>query len=218
MLRLASSLLACALFVAIASCAQAQTSCQAEQNSPPATTIQVCTKDLSKHLSSDVRYRDYLVRAAAYNRSGEFDSGLADANAALALKPADVYAQIARGALYANKGMAAEATADFESALEQEPSNTFALLGLGDAEMLANQFDKAIDEYSLAITTHPEFIQAYLHRAKVYGRKGRCDLAAKDEDQVLKRDPANIGAMMGQAYCSLWTDDAEGAVRETRKC
>jgi tetratricopeptide (TPR) repeat protein len=116
-------------------------------------------------------YRAYSERARCYHlnlRLGR--ESLADYNKVLSLVPNNAVGYFGRGSLFDEM-----AVISGKHALENNDQAIF------DQE--AEEFQKAIDDYSKAIELDPDFNDVYVSRGLAYARKAR---ASGNTDQILK--------------------------------
>lgn len=64
-----------------------------------------------------------------------------------------------------------------------------------------NQFDKALSAISEAIKRQPDYIDAYVYRAKLHMKMKRYDEATKDFEQAAQLEPNNLTIKMLLSDC-----------------
>src|SRR4030095_7141085 len=62
------------------------------------------------------------------------------------------------------------------------------------------EFDRAIDDYAIAITFDPRFARAYYARARARISKGEVEAALSDFNRALELDPRQAGAYNDRGY------------------
>ena len=87
------------------------------------------------------------------------------------------------------------------------PINEMALLWFerGNAYVQSGDYEDAVEDFTQAITTDPNYADAYYSRGRVLGRLGKHQQAIGDFTQALSLNPknANAHADRGAAYGSL---------------
>ena len=86
-----------------------------------------------------------------------------------------------------------------------EPSKSetaFKWFVSGNAHVQSGNFEDAVKDYTQAITSAPNFADAYYNRGRVLGRMGRHEQAVSDFSQAISLNPkdANVFADRGAAY------------------
>lgn len=132
--------------------------------------------DLPEHL----RPVAYLARSQVYYDGNQYDSAIADLDAALRLDPNYVDAYIGRCAAHGEKGQLAEAIADCSNAVRLEPQN-WQLRDLRvHLNLLAKHYDAAIADYSEFISARPGNADLLLGRSEAFRQIGQLDRAWAD--------------------------------------
>lgn len=88
-------------------------------------------------------------------------------------------------------GQAARAVADLRAAVEILGDNASVLLQLGIAATEAQQFELAADALERAVRVSPDFVSAWIYKARLHRSRGEIDAAKDSYAQVLVLDPAN---------------------------
>lgn len=104
-----------------------------------------------------------------------------------------------------NKNHYDEAILAFARIIQDEPNNVPAIWLHGVCLYCTGEEEKAIADFTKAITINPKFAEAYSSRAKSYSVLGKGDLAKADIAKAIKLQPlnANIYALAGYIYASL---------------
>jgi cell division protein FtsZ len=130
--------------------------------------------------NNDVCYR---ARGVAYLEMGESEKAISDLNRAIELRPS--YDNIfERGQAYYRLGDYDKALEYCTRAIELDPTNYTGFSGRGFAWAGQSQYEKAISDYTTAITKGDKFI--YLARAIAYCKLGEIQKAVADYTEFLK--------------------------------
>ena len=178
----------------------------------------------------------YVSRAEAYHAKNDYDQALEDCTTALELQPDYLGAYYRRSWVYTDLGEYDKAIASSAAARSLAPNDAranynsgFAYEVYGDALFKIDEYDKALSQYTLAIslysfahaaaTSHPEakdmprFIagaqaaraRVCFLRAGIYVQRRELDNAISDISTTIQLDPANYVAfqMRGDLYYAL---------------
>lgn len=115
-------------------------------------------------------------------------------------KNAAVFKLVKTGLFYEGRDLDAKALTYFNEALRVDPKCADALFYRGNVYSGADQYKKAIEDYTAAITIAPAAAM-YMKRALAYTAIFDLHKAITDMDQVLKLNPHNIGALQFRAKC-----------------
>ena len=98
--------------------------------------------------------------------------------------------------------------------MEKQPDSVRALvlLNAGIAATELGRLRSAIDSHSRALELDPGLAQAYLGRARAYGRLGRLNEALADYDAGLRLAPGDADGWLGRGVVRLRGGDPAGAV------
>lgn len=153
----------------------------------------------------DVEAADYVHRADAYLRLGEYKNAIADYGKAIALDPNFEKAYYNRGLAYAQQQQYPEAVADLTQAIALDPEHATAYYNRGLVHARQNDLVQAIADYDQAIAQAPAEAAFYNSRANAYYKIGDHQRAIADYDQAIKRDPAYADAYLnrGLAYATI---------------
>jgi tetratricopeptide (TPR) repeat protein len=160
-----------------------------------------------------------LNRANARQQLGDLAGAEEDFTAVIGLDPTTADAWTGRGVLREVQGRYAEALADYEEALQLAPTAP-AWRNKADAQLSLGEFTEAEAGYTRAIELDPDYVEAYLGRARARTASNRYPEAIADLDHVLEANPdhpalaqrALVRALMGTA--ALTQGDREEGLRQ----
>jgi tetratricopeptide (TPR) repeat protein len=96
-------------------------------------SIAACTRLISRNPRDAVAYRN---RAVEYNRTGDYDTAIADLDEAIRLNPRYARAFGERGFAYKHKGDYSRAMADYGQAIRLEPNYGIAYYNRAECDLL----------------------------------------------------------------------------------
>ncbi len=134
-------------------------------------------------------------KGAAYFSLGQFDSALAAFEGALAEKPDYVEVYLNRANVLSVQKRFEEAVKSYDVYLGYNPSDGKALYWRGLARSKLGNVDGAIDDFTDAIRSLPDFADAYYNRSKAYF--SRNDIPAAREDAIRAK---SLGYKLDDAY------------------
>jgi tetratricopeptide (TPR) repeat protein len=122
----------------------------------------------------------------------------------LKLRPSDAMARRERGFAYARSGKMDEALADLQWYVGMYPHDPGGLYELAIAETVRDT-DKALDHLNQAIALDADLHSARHARAVLHYQAGQPNLALKDVEVILEKEPDNAGALdlLGQSLLAL---------------
>jgi len=129
----------------------------------------------------------YFKRGNAYYFKGDYDLAIMDYDKVISLKPDNRDAYYNRGGAYHCKGDREQAATDFDCA-RKISSNPHYIDELYDRNV---NYDRAIMNYSRAISLEPNDAEAYNNRGTVYGHKGDYKRAIADFDTAILLAPSD---------------------------
>ncbi|MBX3135797.1 tetratricopeptide repeat protein [Candidatus Obscuribacterales bacterium] len=135
----------------------------------------------------------YYMRANLFQQLGRDEDALRDLAVCNTKNPDSTIALTERSKLFLKLGRYKEALAEISKVADYDKSDDDAVRLRGDIYARINQNERAISDYTLAISMSPEYARAALEaRAKLYAKLGKRDLAAQDlsEASKLKAKPA----------------------------
>ncbi|MFH1226705.1 MAG: tetratricopeptide repeat protein [Planctomycetota bacterium] len=161
----------------------------------------------------------YCNRGNSYSEKGDIDRAIADYTEAIRVDPKLANAYYNRGIIYNTKGEYDKAIADYDETIRIDPKYSQAYCNRGivydkKAESLGNTRDKlspdayrelldrAIADYSQAISLNPGLVTLHLSRGIAYGKKGDLDRAIADFTEMTRLNPESADAYsdLGNAY------------------
>lgn len=155
----------------------------------------------------------YVNRAIFYEALEEYGKALADYNKALELDPKNKEARQSRGDLYSKLKDPSKAVKDYELSMGDgnKKFDGVDYVNLGDKYKEANDFLHAIENYTKAIETEPQFdhadhrFSAYNSRAAVYMWQGEYDKALADCKAGI-----NLAKVSSDKLAEFWIRELEG--------
>jgi len=153
----------------------------------------------------------YNNRGNAYYRKGDFDTALADYNAAIQLDPKYTFAYYNRGGAWRNKGDLDRAIADYSEAIRLDPKNAAYLNERCWARAIAGrELPLAVADCTEALRIAPNDPRIIDSRGFAYLRLSRLDEAVADYDEALKLNPKQAGSLYGRGLAKLTKGDRAG--------
>jgi predicted O-linked N-acetylglucosamine transferase (SPINDLY family) len=136
-------------------------------------------------------------------QQGRPEEGLAEIDAALAIRPDDAEALLNRANMLKGLGRAAEALAGFTSALAARPGWPQALNNRGTALQALERFDEALADYDAALAAAPNYPEALNNRGSVLQDLRRPAEALAAYDQALRLNPQFAAAFNNRGSALL---------------
>jgi len=138
---------------------------------------------------SDMKYKFYLLRGAAYRDQGNIESAIKDFSTSIQMRPShDAY--LRRGETYFEKGAYNIAEHDFTKAIEINPSiEAYRLRGL--TYLVVGKLDMAIMDGTEIVDISPNVSESYNIRMEAYAQIGEPKLAREDARRALTLDRRN---------------------------
>ena len=145
----------------------------------------------------------YFNRGNAYRKKGEFKKSYDDYSLSLKLSPKSVNVLDSRATLslqLENYQLAAEDyTLIFGIAPEEKQPQMYH--NRADAYVGLGQYDKALQDYGVALKVNPKDIKALTSSASCLLQLGRYGKAISEYNLVLALDPHNSDGYLGRGYC-----------------
>jgi tetratricopeptide (TPR) repeat protein len=126
----------------------------------------------------------YIGRSALYMSLHKHALALQDCMKALELDPKNVVAHRRSGLVFAETRRLPQAIRAFNRALALR-ADYESLTLRGRSYVQLGEFDKALNDYSLAISLNPDVALAYGHRSVLYAHLKRLDLAINDASSFI---------------------------------
>jgi len=139
-----------------------------------------------------------IDRGSARYAQGWPQEAVADADAALRIRPHSVTALQLRGELRRKLGQHAEAIADFDTALRVDPVHVPALAGRGAARRALGLRAEAIQDYDRALQQTPRSPAVLMGRGAARLELRMAELAKQDFDLALSIEPQSEFAKWGK--------------------
>jgi tetratricopeptide (TPR) repeat protein len=137
----------------------------------------------------------YQHRGELYRQKGDLQKAIEQLSKALELSPENITALLLRAGIYFEQKQTDKAIADIDKAIEIQP--TLAHPHLMKVEILAatNQLDKAIGHLERLQKTFPGNDQVLERLGAFYLMANRPRKAIEIADQILTKEPDNVGAL-----------------------
>ncbi len=126
----------------------------------------------------------YVERGLAHHYLNQDDDALADLDRALALDSSIARAYAIRAGIFHKRGQTDQAIQEYGRSIQAAP-NVDAYFELGEIYEAAGQHQKAVDNYSLAISYLPT--APYIYRARAFAKQNVGDEAGAEEDRKTAR-------------------------------
>ena len=101
--------------------------------------------------------------------------------------------------------------------LLKEPNNIQWYLARGDAFFKLHEFEKAVADFSRALSMDSNASPAWFGRGMAYGRMGQIDKGIADLSEFIKRNPKSSLAYTKRGVRHLWKGDRVNAEKDLRK-
>jgi tetratricopeptide (TPR) repeat protein len=182
---------------------------------PADQQIDACNKILAlKVFSGEKLATIYFWRAVGWNKKGDNSQVIADATAALKLKP-DVAIYNLRGSAYYDKGEYDIAIADFNDALRTgSPQAGIVYHNRGNAYRSKGDYTKAIADYNAAIKFDPKGALSWQNRGASKQALGDLDGALADINEAIRLDPALPSPLINRAVIWRAKGDFDRAITD----
>ena len=154
--------------------------------------------------------QDFVSIGKRKLKQEDYKAAITEFDRALASNPDDLEALAGRGeAYYLLKDFDA-AISDFDAVLARDANNAIFLFYRGTSHSeLGEQYDKAIADYTRAISLNPEFANAYSNRGASYGELEEHDRAIANYTRAISLNPEYADAYnnRGTTYNKLEEHD-----------
>jgi tetratricopeptide (TPR) repeat protein len=156
--------------------------------------------DFSKAIELNPEYAPAYTNRAIANMDRDRDAAVADFSKAIELEPDNPEGYFNRGQAYIILANADSALADFETFVLLAPDDPEAYYNRaqalvmqaavfesqGQTAEMSQAFERAVADYTQAITLNPDFVRSYLLRGIVLSELGRTQEAISDFQKVLE--------------------------------
>ncbi len=160
----------------------------------------------------------YLVRSDLKLRtSHDYESALADMNAAIKLEPKQADFFINRAYLKYNLDDYFGAMSDFDYAIGLEPANVAAHFNRGLLRMEVQDVNKAIEDFSFVIEQEPDNYRALYNRAMLYQQIQDYGKSIKDFDKVIEQFPYLPSLYYARSESKRLMGDMKGGEQDYNK-
>jgi len=168
--------------------------CSGKNNPTQDQVIQGCSGILNtvgNKMPADVRATTYFQRGLAYARKYQWDSALADFNAAIRFQPNMAVAYYNRGLMYLSRSELDLAFADLERAIKLDPKANYqgglatAYYVRGDKYAADKDYNRAIDDYNEALKRDQNLVEALIGLGVAYTKRSGINFNSGDLDQAI---------------------------------
>ncbi len=153
----------------------------------------------------------YLNRGLAEYEKGDYQTALADFNAALQLNPKSDKALNNRAATYISLGDPATALRDFDEAIRLNPDSSH-IINRGILKRNTGDLVGAVQDFGRVIELNPQHVRAWCERADAYRMQGNWAGAKADYEAVLRLNPGHAYAAFLLGAVLVQTGEWERAV------
>ena len=169
------------------------------------------------HDSTRFEANDYVSLGQLKADAKQFDAAQQDFTHAVEIDSTLSDAWFALGMLDLGQGKPDSAAIHFQKTVDLAPANTGAWVNLGVALMQQRKNIEAISPLREAIRLAPDFLPSHLYLANALVNADSLGGALTEYRWVKEKDPQNVSAMRGLAFCYLKRGDygqAVGVMRE----
>ncbi|MDE7426606.1 MAG: tetratricopeptide repeat protein [Muribaculaceae bacterium] len=150
----------------------------------------------------DLRFQEYMLRAAIYNQMDRHESALADLNSAIVLEPTSFHARYQRANTAFQLGQYQMAKADYQALQRERPRSSEILLGLGRVAAVENNIGIANDYMNQAVSMDPSNSQLYIARARIKQSMNDIEAAASDYITAISLNTRSSKPVNGLMDCA----------------
>ncbi len=159
-------------------------------------------------------YAAWFSRGDCHRRREEYADAIGCYNVCIALRPMFPWGWHNRGEMFLNIHADAEALADCTRAIELDPQLGNAYLDRGLAHAELHHYPEAIADLSEALKLTRR-TRIYFTRARIHAQFGHPDLARKDVEEGLRKEPSDADSWCERGLYRLdATKDANGALAD----
>lgn len=117
----------------------------------------------------------------------------------------------------ADSGELEQRVSEYSRLIIMAPDDAELYLKRGEAHFKLRQFDKAIEDFSIAIRRDDRLDDAYFSRGMALGRRGQIDEGIADLSVYIERHPASSLAYTKRGVRHIWKGDLEHAEKDLKK-
>ncbi len=191
-------------------------SLEAEKRTTPQlsqpTTQRPSGPEWNERLEQDQDYDAQFDLAFSYQGEGEYQKAIRHYTKAIELNPGAPEAYINRAAAYASTSEFDLALRDLEASLALNPKAE-AYHNLGDIHFKQDNYEQAVQDYSMALELDHSNTGAYLYRAHALRYLDHFNDAIRDYEAVLAQDPTNAAAYLGMGIVRKLMGENDNAIR-----
>lgn len=148
------------------------------------------SKDIEEALRLDPDNADALCdRAAMYGMAGKMGQAIGDLDSALKKNPASFRAHYQKALTLQFQKMPEAALTSVNDAIRLNSGFLPSLILRGNLYNETRQFDKAVEDFTAAITLDPSSLEAYTGRSMAYKRLNKQELAKADTAKMRELQP-----------------------------
>ena len=166
----------------------------------------------NERLEQDQDYDAQFDLAFSYQGEGEYQKAIRHYTKAIELNPGEPEAYINRAAAYASTSEFDLSLRDLEASLALNPKAE-AYHNLGDIHFKQDNYEQAVQDYSMALELDHANTGAYLYRAHALRYLDHFNDAIRDYEAVLAQDPTNAAAYLGMGIVRKLMGDNDNAIR-----
>jgi tetratricopeptide (TPR) repeat protein len=163
------------------------------------------------------RYLNIPLTAVLRPASAEARRSAAQQNAAANAAP-KVQKQELSARQWLERGLSAsdpdEKLRCYSQSIELNPEFADAFVCLGVVQLLEDNYDGAVTDFTEAIRLKPDFALAFLNRGIARRNKGDLDGALQDYDEAIRLKPDTNNAFAIRAFVRYKKGDMDGAIRD----
>lgn len=186
-----------------------------EHKTPPEARVGYCTREIeSGRLNTTGLANAYASRAHARFLNKDTPRALSDANTAVSLDSASIYAWVVQAEAYRQMGQAENAKESYRTAsgLSVESADDYNNRGIAFVQL--GDEDRGIADYDQAISLDPTLAYPIANRGRVFARKAQYDRAIADYNQAIRLDPADADSYASRGFSYYRNKDYDRAIAD----
>ncbi len=187
-------------------------------DTPPDSGIAACGRLIaSKRLKAGSLADAYMMRAEFYNRKGDYDRALSDADMRLRLTPVDAGSFRHRAAIWIGKRDYDRAMRDADEAIRLAPKDPAGFDVRAFLLLQTKDYDGAIADYDRAIRLEPKMANFYGGRGTAWMFKGDAQRAIADQNRALALEPRNAAHFFNRSLAFRDAGELDKALADAEK-